>query len=130
MHTRVVVYGTKYYFGGDIQQIPAGTAPYSNKVAQFLVGTSVPDYILNLPNEVINTPMGALITGAPQEKPVANPLGDARNKVQEDIGKEFVAIMESGTMHAIEGASLVTKKVMQKYGHMKLKAETGFAFSC
>ncbi|KAH6767708.1 PPPDE putative thiol peptidase family protein [Perilla frutescens var. hirtella] len=34
---------------------------FSNEVAQFLVGTSIPDYILNVPNEVMNSPMGALI---------------------------------------------------------------------
>ncbi|KAK1437365.1 hypothetical protein QVD17_03156 [Tagetes erecta] len=230
-HTGVVVYGTEYYFGGGIQQIPAGTAPYgsplrvidlgvthvpkdvfeeylqeisprytqesyslmthncnnfSNEVAQFLVGTSIPDYILNLPNEVMSSPMGALImpmiqnlettlragavpqapqfrpsavgsipqvskkagassisqenatatssdaksktenvvppavvpAGTPQQKPAIDPLGDARNKVQEEIGKEFAAIMASGTLRASEAAALATKKVMQKYGHM------------
>lgn len=32
---------------------------FSNEVAQFLVGASIPDYILQLPNEVMSTPMGA-----------------------------------------------------------------------
>ncbi|KAJ0454011.1 putative PPPDE peptidase domain, PPPDE putative peptidase domain superfamily [Helianthus annuus] len=35
---------------------------FSNEVAQLLVGTSIPDYILNLPNEVMSSPMGALIS--------------------------------------------------------------------
>ncbi|KAK3021650.1 hypothetical protein RJ639_046374 [Escallonia herrerae] len=34
---------------------------FSNEVAQFLVGATIPDYILNLPNEVMNSPMGALM---------------------------------------------------------------------
>ncbi|XP_073301266.1 uncharacterized protein [Primulina huaijiensis] len=34
---------------------------FSNEVAQFLVGASIPDYILNLPNEVVSSPMGALM---------------------------------------------------------------------
>ncbi|GMH20400.1 hypothetical protein Nepgr_022241 [Nepenthes gracilis] len=34
---------------------------FSNEVAQFLVGISIPDYILQLPNEVMSSPMGALI---------------------------------------------------------------------
>lgn len=34
---------------------------FSSEVAQFLVGASIPDYILNLPNEVMSSPMGALI---------------------------------------------------------------------
>lgn len=103
----MVVYGTEYFFGAGIQQIPAGTAPYgaplrvidlgvthvpkdvfemylqeisprytpetysllthncnnfSNEIAQFLVGASIPDYIVNLPSEVMNSPMGALIS--------------------------------------------------------------------
>ncbi|KAM1003598.1 hypothetical protein ACFX15_003650 [Malus domestica] len=34
---------------------------FSNEVAQFLVGATIPDYILQLPNEVMGSPMGALI---------------------------------------------------------------------
>lgn len=34
---------------------------FSNEVAQFLVGEPIPDYILNLPNEVMSSPMGALM---------------------------------------------------------------------
>ncbi|KAK4441515.1 Desumoylating isopeptidase 1 [Sesamum alatum] len=34
---------------------------FSNEVAQFLVGASIPEYILNLPNEVLSSPMGALM---------------------------------------------------------------------
>lgn len=105
-HTGVVVYGSEYYFGGGIQNSPAGSTQYgtplrvvdlgithvpkdvfemylqeisprytaetysllthncnnfSNEVAQFLVGTSIPDYILQLPNEVMSSPMGALM---------------------------------------------------------------------
>jgi hypothetical protein len=34
---------------------------FSNEVAQFLVGATIPDYILQLPNEVMSSPMGALM---------------------------------------------------------------------
>lgn len=34
---------------------------FSNEVVQFLVGTTIPEYILQLPNEVMSSPMGALI---------------------------------------------------------------------
>nr|GMD61117.1 desumoylating isopeptidase 1 [Ipomoea batatas] len=34
---------------------------FSNEVAQFLVGITIPDYILDLPNEVMNSPMGPLM---------------------------------------------------------------------
>ncbi|KAG7025275.1 Desumoylating isopeptidase 1 [Cucurbita argyrosperma subsp. argyrosperma] len=155
---------------------------FSNEVAQFLVGATIPDYILDLPNIVMSSPMGALILpmiqnlentlkagavpmapqfnptsvgrsvptanvprssplgsgsnntrsssdakplektmGAEPQKSKANgsaePLGDARSKVQEEIGREFAAIMATGTLRASEAAALATKRVMQKYGH-------------
>ena len=34
---------------------------FSNEVAQFLTGKSIPSYILNLPSDVANTPMGAML---------------------------------------------------------------------
>ncbi|KAF3435995.1 hypothetical protein FNV43_RR23087 [Rhamnella rubrinervis] len=34
---------------------------FSNEVSQFLVGATIPDYILQLPTEVMSSPMGALI---------------------------------------------------------------------
>ncbi|XP_073142572.1 uncharacterized protein [Henckelia pumila] len=175
---------------------------FSNEVAQFLVGASIPDYILNLPNEVMGSPMGALmlpmiqqlettlragavpqapqfgpaavsnsiktassvnksasgsnaqpaskneqiekskavdipkntaseptpknsspVAGVAKQKPSNNlvssdPLGSVRNKVQEEITKEFAAIMATGTIQASEAAALATRRVMQKYGHL------------
>ncbi|KAL2336865.1 hypothetical protein Fmac_011311 [Flemingia macrophylla] len=168
---------------------------FSNEVAQFLVGVSIPEYILRLPSEVMSSPMGAIIlpmiqnlestlksggvpqvpqfrpspnvntsantqktssgtstsnvsglskevgkevkgkddntkTPSPSVKPAEEPqkasssgvnadaLGDARNKVQDEIIKEFAAIMATGTMRASEAAALATKRVMQRYGHI------------
>ncbi|CAI9288366.1 unnamed protein product [Lactuca saligna] len=145
---------------------------FSSEITQFLVGNNIPDYILNLPNEVTSSPMGALIMPmiqnlettlkagavpqAPQfrqssitnqvnrstetesskiqalkeqtsgkhedAKPKVDPLGDARSKLQEEIGKEFAAIMATGAFRASEAAALATKKVMQKYGHIHMNA--------
>nr|GFB90957.1 hypothetical protein [Tanacetum cinerariifolium] len=51
--------------------------------------------------------------------PVAtDPVGDARSKVKKEIGKEFVAIMASGTIRASEAAAVTTKMVMQEFGHI------------
>lgn len=47
-----------------------------------------------------------------------DPLGDARNKVQEEISSEFAAIMATGTLRASEAAALATRRVMQRHGHM------------
>ncbi|KAK2360671.1 hypothetical protein P8452_64608 [Trifolium repens] len=165
---------------------------FSNEVAQFLVGATIPDYILQLPNEVMSSPMGALMFpmiqnlettlksgGVPQvpqfrpstnpapnfasaniqkssvpnssaeksltnkepvkgkeedkktenavssssEKPnvaVKDPLGDARNKVQDEIIKEFAAIMATGTMRASEAAALATRRVMERHGQISV----------
>ncbi|KAG1359717.1 desumoylating isopeptidase 1 [Cocos nucifera] len=170
---------------------------FSNEVAQFLVGTTIPDYILNLPNEVMNSPMGPLILPmiqqlestlragavpqAPQFTPAAamaqpsgpkivvsspgsfanpvkledqmadskgtsvttspeprdavppaqqekkpsasDPLGDARSKVQEEITKEFAAIMATGTLRASEAAALATRRVMERHGRLNMPME-------
>ncbi|KAL8521635.1 hypothetical protein ACS0TY_011963 [Phlomoides rotata] len=177
---------------------------FSSEVTQFLVGASIPDYILNLPNEVMSSPMGPLILpmiqqlestlragavpqapqfavnsghqtngvvktkdgpqfavnsshqtngvvktkegpqlavnsshltngavktkdddkkppedeGSKKKSVVKDPLGDARSKVQEEISREFAAIMATGTSRASEAAALATRRVMQRHGHM------------
>ncbi|KAL2932902.1 Desumoylating isopeptidase 1 [Bienertia sinuspersici] len=169
---------------------------FCNEVAQFLVGTSIPDYILQLPNEVMSSPMGAMmmpmiqqlettlragaVPQAPQFRPPsvgqtapsitinqtrssnaateasdsntnkaaaktsqetlneavppavepkgarqtsgapADPLGNARTKVQEEIGKEFTALMATGTLKASDAAVLAIRKVMQKHGNLNV----------
>ncbi|VAI51321.1 unnamed protein product [Triticum turgidum subsp. durum] len=164
---------------------------FSNEVAQFLVGAGIPDYILNLPNEVMSSPMGAMImpmiqnleatlrnnaapqttqfvptpasvsvpqpaaasktsaaptssttaaiaasTGSSSKKEeekkvekqtpekaaaaaaptVADPLGSARGKVQEEVMREFAALMASGTLRASEAAALAMRRVMERHG--------------
>jgi len=64
--------------------------------------------------------------GSASEKPAASngavkdPLGDARNKVQDEIIKEFAAIMATGTMRASEAAALATRRVMERHGQMSV----------
>ncbi|PKA59223.1 DeSI-like protein [Apostasia shenzhenica] len=149
---------------------------FSNEVAQFLVGTSIPDYILQLPNEVTNSPMASLFLpmiqqlettmrsgavpqapqfipsapnaqqsamprtavssssrvsaaskhqklpeetrGAGQEKKTSalDPLSEARSRIQEEITREFAAIMATGTLRASEAAALATRRVMERHG--------------
>ncbi|KAI3990830.1 hypothetical protein MKX01_011738 [Papaver californicum] len=88
---------------------------FSNEVAQFLVGTNIPDYILELPNDVLSSLMGAMII---EEKTNSggDPLGDARSKVQEEITAEFAAIMAPRTLRASEAAALATRRVMERHG--------------
>uniref|UniRef100_A0A2P2P8J4 Uncharacterized protein n=1 Tax=Rhizophora mucronata TaxID=61149 RepID=A0A2P2P8J4_RHIMU len=51
-----------------------------------------------------------------------DPLGDARSKVQEEICREFAAIMTAGTLSAGEAAALATRRVMQRYGNLNVAA--------
>ncbi|XP_050538166.1 uncharacterized protein LOC126903751 isoform X3 [Daktulosphaira vitifoliae] len=46
---------------------------FTNELSQFLCGTSIPDYILNLPNEVLNTPIGQQL--APVLELFSNSIG-------------------------------------------------------
>ncbi|KAL6591363.1 hypothetical protein ACP70R_049866 [Stipagrostis hirtigluma subsp. patula] len=158
---------------------------FSNEVAQFLVGAGVPDYILNLPAEVMSSPMGPLImpmiqnleatlrsnvapeatqfvptpasvsvptskaapppvpsekatapagSGAKREAPAPaaekaakeasapnDPLGSARGKVQEEVMREFAAIMASGTLRASEAAALAMRRVMERHGNATMQ---------
>ena len=47
----------------------------------------------------------------------ADPLGSARGKVQEEVMKEFTAIMASGTLRASEAAALAMQRVMERHGN-------------
>ncbi|KAJ4784382.1 hypothetical protein LUZ62_035628 [Rhynchospora pubera] len=145
---------------------------FSNEVAQFLVGKTIPDYILDLPKEVMNSPMGALIMPmiqrlettmrsgavpqapqfvpspamtpntsnntansvnsvpravepAPENKPKESQdaLGDARSRVQDEITKEFQAIMATGTLRASEAAALATRRVMERHGRVDVSMQ-------
>jgi hypothetical protein len=46
----------------------------------------------------------------------ADPLGNMRGKVQEEVMKEFAAIMASGTLRASEAAALAMRRVMERHG--------------
>lgn len=173
---------------------------FSEEIAQFLVGSGIPEHILGLPDEVMNSPMGGMLLpmiqqlettlkhnqapaipqqvdspaipnfsgiqvppsvgvafsqsisspassttssavenselviatektevapAQPQEtkkklSPAAQPqldaLGDARAKVQEEITREFMELMASGSLRASEAAALAARRVMARHG--------------
>lgn len=49
------------YSAGTYNLLSHNCNNFSNEVAQFLVGATIPDFILNLPNEIISSPMGAVL---------------------------------------------------------------------
>ncbi|XP_074583996.1 uncharacterized protein LOC141840016 [Curcuma longa] len=170
---------------------------FSNEVAQFLVGATIPDYILQLPTEVMNSPMSELLlilipyleavlkagivpetrpsypfsaaaspatsvasstqtkvavneqtttksvesktstktsekdsaksaaTESVKQPEVGDPLGEARSRVQDEITKEFDAIMATGTLNASEAATLATRRVMERHGRLDASVKQG-----
>lgn len=85
--------GPRYYTLATYKLLNHNCNSFSNEAAQFLAGSAIPSYILELPNQVMNSPVGALIlpmiqgleaslgAGAvpqpPQFRPVLAPLGAA-----------------------------------------------------
>jgi len=76
---------------------------FSNEVAQFLVGATIPEYILNLPNEVMSSPMGALMlpmiqqlettmrSGAVPQTPQFQPTTQVQNSKPTSIANKSTA---------------------------------------
>jgi desumoylating isopeptidase 1 len=58
-----------------------------------------------------------------ETKEVRDPLGEARNRVQEEITKEFQAIMATGTLRASEAAALATRRVMERHGRIDVSMQ-------
>lgn len=53
--------GTSAFTGSTYSLLTHNCNNFSNELAQFLCAASIPSYILDLPNEVLNTPLGAAI---------------------------------------------------------------------
>lgn len=56
---------------------------------------------------------------------VGDPLGEARSRAQDEITKEFAAIMATGTLRASEAAALATKRVMERHGRLNASVQQG-----
>ncbi|CAM6103926.1 unnamed protein product [Calypogeia fissa] len=173
---------------------------FTEEISQFLVGSGIPQYILELPTEVMNSPMGGMLLPmiqqlettlkhnqvpaipqqldspvvpnfsriqvppfgialsqtssspptattistveksesvdsatektkvaavqpegtekkrSPADQPQKDALGDARAKVQEEITREFMELMASGSLRASEAAALAARRVMARHG--------------
>lgn len=58
-----------------------------------------------------------------EPKEIKDPLGDVRSRVQEEITKEFQAIMATGTLRASEAAALATRRVMERHGRLDVSMQ-------
>lgn len=83
---------------------------------------SCPFYTGNMPEKLQNTesPVSSAEMQEKNSNGVAkDPLGEARKKVQQEIGKEFAEIMSTRTLCASEAATLATRRVMERNGMLK-----------
>ncbi|KAL4571916.1 hypothetical protein LXL04_018683 [Taraxacum kok-saghyz] len=78
---------------------------FSNEVAQYLVGTTIPQYILDLPNDVINSPLAPVMM--PMIQNLESQLRD--NEVPQALS--FVAPLAPSTGMKGEGSEPVAKKI-------------------
>jgi len=98
---------------------------FSNEVVQFLVGATVPDYILQLPTEVMNSPMGPLIlpmiqqlettmrSGAVPQAPQFRPPASVARTVASspsNSGNSVKLDSQATTENAATGPAIVEKK--------------------
>jgi desumoylating isopeptidase 1 len=61
-------------------------------------------------------PAAAQESPTPAAKASEDPLAEAKRRVQEEIKREFAAIMATGTARAGEAAALATRRVMERHG--------------
>jgi desumoylating isopeptidase 1 len=61
-------------------------------------------------------PAAAQASPTPAAVDSEDPLAEAKRRVQEEIKREFAAIMATGTARAGEAAALATRRVMERHG--------------
>lgn len=52
---------SQHYTAETYSMLSCNCNHFSNEVSQFLVGATIPEYILQLPNQILSSPMGALM---------------------------------------------------------------------
>lgn len=52
---------SKFFSGSSYDLLTHNCNNFSEEIAQFLCGVSIPKYILDLPNEVLNSPIGSTL---------------------------------------------------------------------
>ncbi|KAJ8948648.1 hypothetical protein NQ318_022716 [Aromia moschata] len=117
-HTSIVVYNREYFFGSHgvescnpgttvlgqplkIQKLGENAGPtyslfghncnnFSEDIAQFLCGGSIPKYILDLPNEVLNTSLGSALPALlAQLEKSARPIAEEQSRAHREQSPDF-----------------------------------------
>lgn len=86
---------------------------FSNEVAQFLCGVSIPKYILDLPNEVLNSSLSSgLLSLVSQLENSARPIGEEQSNSIKEQSPDFEQL---NTQIEEARSDLEVKRVMKKW---------------
>ncbi|KAA8543474.1 hypothetical protein F0562_021031 [Nyssa sinensis] len=98
---------------------------FSNEVAQFLVGATIPDYILNLPNEVMSSPAGGLFLPVIQQLETTLRSGAVprapqfRTSPLAQLSQTTSSVSNSGSIRDKSKGEVIESKVKSKVQHAK-----------
>ncbi|CAL4933631.1 unnamed protein product [Urochloa decumbens] len=67
----------------------------------------------------------AAVVATKAAAPPEDPLAEAKSRAQEEIRREFTAIMAAGTARAGEAAALAMRRVMERHGLQRAAAQRG-----
>ncbi|KAK3013424.1 hypothetical protein RJ639_010236 [Escallonia herrerae] len=98
---------------------------FSNEVAQFLVGATIPDYILSLPNEVMSSPMGGLMLPMIQQLETTLRAGAMPQAPQFRPSTSPTALQPTKTQNKPVGGSHVQSSVQVNNKEVESKSKSG-----
>jgi desumoylating isopeptidase 1 len=100
--------------------VPPSTSP---KNSTNLTSKSRPSSSVSTANPASLVQRAVRLASKTETKKIHDPLGEKRNRVQEEITKEYQAIMATGTLCASEAAALATRRVMERHAQIDVSMQ-------
>lgn len=94
----------------------AKTAGNGNGNANANDSTAVPPAVQPAASPLAAATQASAVPTVSTKSAPPDPLAEAKSRVQEEIRREFAAIMAAGTARAGEAAALATRRVMERHG--------------
>ncbi|KAG8091931.1 hypothetical protein GUJ93_ZPchr0012g21963 [Zizania palustris] len=101
-----------------VAEVSATETPPVDKAADN--GSRIPPAVQPSPSAAAEAP--AVAKASSTATPPVDPLREAKNRAQEEIKREFAAIMATGTMKAGEAAAHAVRRVMERHGVQRAAA--------
>lgn len=90
MFTIVLINNIFYFRGQSYNLFHHNCNNFSNELAQFLCGTPIPKYILDLPNEVLNTSLSSVLVNLiSQLESSARPIAEEQSNSHKERSPDF-----------------------------------------